>query len=241
MEAITLSLIATAIATAIGWVGKRSFDRWRLKHMQTLLGGSKSVKIILPMFYAPMFSDEKSAAKGAQIPKNIHLMPLAEGRAVAEMVQAIRLVSPKSDIIIQSQDEFIDDSTPFISIGGPSVNTVSKEIIEKYWHEFKLIYPEHYAQYGDVTYKPTIKEQQLLSDFGFSFQTIINSGTPSLVFCGVWAFGTEMAVRAYLNLTKQKGDIDLKKKLKKKNNVLIISTGDINSYRIGLPTIIGRL
>lgn len=238
MESIILSLIATAIAAVTGWIGKGSLDKWRLKHMKTLLEGSKSVRIIFPMFYAPTFPDE-NIAKDAKIPKNIHLMPLAEGRAITEITQAINLVCPKCDVIIQSPNEFTDDGTPFISIGGPSVNNVSQEIIEKYWREFKLVYPEHYAQYGDVTYKPTIKDQQLLNDFGFSFQTTSNSGTRSIVFCGVWAFGTEMAVKSYLNLSRQKGNIDLKNKLKDEGNVLIISTGDINLYRAGIPTIIG--
>lgn len=238
MESIIFSLIAIAIATCIGWVGKKAIDKWRLKHMKTLLNNSKSVKIIFPIFYSPTFPDD-NIAKGANIPKNIHLMPLAEGRAIAQIARAINLVSPKCEIIIQSPEEFTDDGIPFISIGGPSVNSISGEVIGKYWHNFKLHYPDHFAQYGDVLYKPTIKEQWLMSDFGFTFKTLTDSGTNSIVFCGVWAFGTEMAVKSYLDLSMQKGNVDLKSKFKSKDNLFIVSTSDISSYRVEMPKIIG--
>ena len=166
-------------------------------------------------------------------------MPLAEGRAIAQITQAINLISPTCEIIIQSPDEFSDDGIPFISIGGSSVNSVSGDLISKYWHDFELHYPEHFAQYGDILYKPTVKENHLLSDFGFAFNTTANSGTKSIVFCGVWAFGTEMAVKSYLGLSITKDNMDLKNKLSSKDNLLIISTSDISSYGIGMPEIIG--
>jgi hypothetical protein len=238
MESIIFSLIATAIATAIGWIGKKWLDKWRLKYMNTLLNNSKSVKIIFPEFYSRTFPNS-SIAKGANIPKNIDLMPLAEGRAIAQIAQAINFVSPQCEIIMQSPGEFTDDGIPFISIGGPSVNSVSGDIIYKYWTKFKLHYPEHVAQYEDVLYKPTIKEEQLQRDFGFTFKTVTDSGTNSIVFCGVWAFGTEIAVKSYLDLSIYKENVDLKNKLNSKINLLIVSTSKINSYRIEVPQIIG--
>lgn len=78
-----------------------------------------------------------------------------------------------------------------------------------------------------------------MSDFGFTFKTLTDSGTNSIVFCGVWAFGTEMAVKSYLDLSMQKGNVDLKSKFKSKDNLFIVSTSDISSYRVEMPKIIG--
>lgn len=235
---IILSLIAALIFSLIAWYYKAVLQKWRLKHLSFLLGKSDKVKIVFPTFFCPVFLDD-SVGKGAIIPKNIHLMPLAEGRAITEIAQAISVIKPKCEIVIQSSSEFDDDGTPFISIGGPSVNSVSGQIIEDHWHEFKLIYPEHFATYGGVTYKPEIEDGKLATDFGFAFQTKIPSGSRTIVFCGVWAIGTELSVKSYLNIFKEKDKKDIRRKIEEGKNILLISEGKVSRLWANQPTIIG--
>lgn len=235
---IFLSLVAAAIFALIGWVGKNVLLKFRLRHMQYLLGDADSVKIVFPTFFSPIFLED-SPGKGAVIPKNILLMPLAEARAISDITKAISIASPKSKIIFQSPEEFVDDGTPFISIGGPSVNFVSENILNEYWSSFELIYPEHYAKNGGVTYKPIIKDHCLVNDFGFLFQTRLNSDTKSLVVCGVWAIGTELATKVYLDALRIKGVKDIRNKVRKGEDIFIVSEGKVSRIWAGAPKIIG--
>jgi len=235
---ILLSIIAAAIFALIGWLGKNALQKFRLRHMQYLLGDADSVKVVLPTFFSPIFT-ESSPGKGAEIPKNILLMPLAEARAISDITKAISIASPKCEIVFQAPNEFVDDGIPFICIGGPSVNLVSGNILDEYWPSFHLVYPEHYATNGSVTYKPIIKDQSLVNDFGFLFQTRLSSGTKSLVVCGVWAIGTELAIKVYLDVLKIKGVNDIKNKVREGRDMLIVSEGKVNRIWSGTPTIIG--
>lgn len=238
ITSILLSIVAAMIFAAGGWLGKNALLRFRLRHIHYLLEGSDKIKVIFPTFFSPSFADG-SPAKGASIPKNNLLMPLAEGRAISDITKAISLVAPKCDIVLQSPDEFTDDGTPFITIGGPSVNSISAAIITEHWREFNLVYPEHYAIDGGVTYKPIVRDGLLVNDFGFLFQTRLITGTKSIVCCGVWAIGTELAVKVYLNVLKLKGSGDLRKKVQSGKNVLLVSEGKVNRIWAGQPTIIG--
>jgi hypothetical protein len=238
MESVFTSLIAGIILSFGGWYIRYVYLRIRLKHLQYLLKKSKKLKIVLPVFYSPLFTSE-SRGRGAEIPQNIFLMPLAEGRAITKFAQAVTSINSKCEIIYQTPEEFNDDGIPFISVGGPSVNSLTESILNDSWSRFKLIYPEHYAKMGDMIFKPEIAQNKLIRDFGFIFQTKLHSGTKSIIFCGVWALGTEISVSTYLKLFNDKDKRYTQKKLRKGNDILIISEAEINNSNINVPNVIG--
>ena len=88
----------------------------------------------------------------ATIPTNVVVMPMAEGRGIAELVKTFQSGFPHVDIEFVSQGAFEDDGTSFISSGGPSVNSVSERLPENYCPLFSIKYPDHIASYGSTVY-----------------------------------------------------------------------------------------
>ena len=198
MRNFIISLAANIAFFLIGFFMHKLLVKWSLRHLKYFIGKAKKMRIVIPSFSVPEF--EISGVEGkATIPSNVAVMPMAEGRGIAELVKGFQSRFSNVDIEFVSQVTFEDNGSPFISIGGPSVNSVSGRIFEKYCPLFALKYPEHIASYGSVIYNPEFgPDHSLREDFGFILHTKSPKGSPCLVLCGVWAPGTHVAIQALL-------------------------------------------
>lgn len=183
----------------IGVLAHRVGVRWSLRHLRGVCGKSRRVKIVIPSFSVPEFTIA-GAKKPAKIPSNVVVMPMAEGMAIGELVKALQAAFGRLEIVITPAEKFSDDGTPFISVGGPSVNMVSKRLLQDASGGFTIAYPEHVAKYGSTTYEPELRDGcTLTEDYGFMLYSRTVEDTRYVVLCGVWAHGTHMATRVLVS------------------------------------------
>jgi hypothetical protein len=200
---LLVSVISGALLAFLGVVATRTVEwakrRRRLGHLYALASKGKRVQIIIPSFNVPEFLVQGTNAP-ARIPPNVRLMPMAEGGAIAELVQALHQMG-KYEVRLVTQNNYQDSSSLTICIGGPSVNSISREILRLAFPAFNIRYPEHIASYGTTTFVPSKSpDGSLLEDYGFMAVTRTPRGSNCLVLCGVWAPGTQIATTTLLSL-----------------------------------------
>jgi hypothetical protein len=121
---VLVNLIVAVITAAVSVIALRAWERLNeyrnFGHMQVLLGSRQNspVKIVFPRIaHGP-------ASVG---PSNAVNMSLAEGAAIARLITAIRVLRPKGEIRLVESGEFADDGKPFVSVGGPTHNRVTRD------------------------------------------------------------------------------------------------------------------
>ncbi|MCG6496601.1 hypothetical protein, partial [Kitasatospora sp. A2-31] len=94
---------------------------------------------------------------------------------------------------------------PTFSIGGPSVNTYSAGVLGAAFPDFRMDYPEAArARWGGMTFEAQYNAaDELIRDHGFVFVTRTPRHAPCVVLCGVFAFGSAMAVEALAAATRK--------------------------------------
>lgn len=188
--------IAVALA---GFVLGRLWGRLRARrahgHLVHLLEHCSRVQIVIPGFHGGWFSPRQRTR--ARIPPNLRIMPMPEGMGIAALVAAIRAVGRDKPLLVVTPEAVQDVRQELIiSIGGPSVNSVSAALLEDRFPEFQIRYPEHVAGFEGQDFVPERGPDGVLrDDYGFIFLTRSPSGARAIVVCGVWAFGTELAIR----------------------------------------------
>jgi hypothetical protein len=235
---IIVGLITTAVAAAAGYAVARVLNWYRFKHLRHLASEQRRIRIILPTLLRATFPVGHSS-EAAKIPHNIPLMPMPEGKALAYLVSALR--DSLADVTIEyvAPEHFVDDGTPFVSLGGPSVNSVSGQVLSLRVPRFNIKYPDHIANYGSVVMSPVIKDDQLQEDFGFLLQGKSQLDTKCIVVCGVWATGTEMACLAYADRLPRKSPARVRKHLLRHANVFLMFRAPISNYQLGALELMG--
>ena len=242
--------VAIGLVTAvIGLIAGRIWERAKLlreySHVRTLLGGHDKIQIIVSNVEIPRF---KFAMDGSavihQSPRNVLFMPMPEGRAIAALTSLMHKINPKVRIQLVTAGS-CDPEIPTLSIGGPSVNIFSGKVLGTDFPEFKIEYPAaRRARYeGNIFETLRDSENLLIRDYGFIFVTRTSRGAPCLVFCGVLAFGTAMAVELFRSLPRGSEAAEL---IRKGRKAFIVAEGGVDGLehtqvRLGffreLPTI----
>lgn len=200
---MVLSIIGGLLLTLLGVIGARTSE-WvkrhrRLGHVYALAAGAKRTQIVVPSFNVPEFLVQGTDAP-ARIPPNVRLMPMAEGGAIAELILALQQAG-NHEVRLVTQNNYQDSEGLTICVGGPSVNSVSRDVLRRCFPDFKIKYPEHVASYGSTTFLPsTDTDGSLLEDYGFIAVTKTPRGNRCLVVCGVWAPGTQIATTTLLSI-----------------------------------------
>jgi hypothetical protein len=189
-------------------------------------------------------------------PRNVIFGPTVEGAAVARVYLALH--DARKDFIgsiprlaqtlrqgngdslhveLNPGHAFNEDlaEAPFICIGGPSVNPVSKRLIKRYRPDFKIAYPDHEVTLGGRPCCETRPGQDgiLTKDYGFILSGRTSRDIPFVVLWGVYAFGTLAAARALEDLSNP----DVFKyreseRLTSRNGIFLITAAKINGYQI---------
>lgn len=205
VEQIAIALFATAIGAVIGkiWERARLLRRWG--YIRSLLGQHRKVQIIVSSVEISGFKfagggPENSVTK-LQVPRNILYMPMPEGRAIALLVNTLKRISPKLTIQLVTPASH-DPGVLTFSIGGPSVNAFTYKTLEKEFPEFGIDYPAtRRAHFEGHSFETTrTPDNTLTGDYGFIFVTRTIKDAPCLVFCGIRAFGTAMAVDMFRSM-----------------------------------------
>lgn len=197
------SLIFAILAFGAGWSTRKLKDWRNLAHIIRFIGDADCIKIVVPGTKATSFRVvHEGQSHEVTVPDNVLAMGMSEGQAMGEIISAIRKISPQKKILIVPAPHFDDDGLPFISIGGPSINTVSRRYSARFFPSFVIKYPEHFAKWPDsVSYNPHIENGSLTEDFGFVFHGTEGTTRFILIF-GVWTFGTLIAARSFLALRR---------------------------------------
>ena len=238
MESYIVNLLSSVtfavLAFALGWLAKKYKDQQSLGHLRNFIGNSSLVKIVIAQAVIPKFTIDSDNGGEAVIPTNQPVIPVPEGQAIAEIVQAIRNSARQNiRILVMPATDFHDDGTPFIAIGGPSTNAVTRKYAAEHFPSFEIKYPDHEASWRkSTTYTPEWRETELADDYGF---TCVGTTVPDsrFILCfGVWAFGTLAATRCYLSLPRKS---DARKYVATYKPVMLVSYVKVDYYSVGKP------
>ncbi len=227
---VAASIVVALAAFTVGLLAERYRGRRALDHMKWLVGRAQNVQIVLPSFGIESLPIPHLGVE-ARFPANVMLMPMAEGVAIAKLTDGIRAVSRRCSFRMHPATEYDSSAAMTFCIGGPSVNAVSRKIIEEQFSEFEILYPEHEGRYGSTHFRPRRDtEDTLREDYGFVFVHWRSPTECSVILCGVWAMGTDMAARGLLELGKHHDALAL---LRERKNCLFTYYGKVEGFTGG--------
>ncbi|MFI7298570.1 hypothetical protein [Streptomyces sp. NPDC050121] len=189
-------------------------------------------------------------------PGNVLFGPAIEGAAVAHVYRALhdarkefvgsiprlaRILRQRNEEALQIElspgDEFNEDlaEAPFICIGGPSVNPVSRRLIKRYRPDFKIRYPEHKVFISGKRCCETEPGDDglLLKDYGFILSGRTSRDIPFVVLWGVYAFGTLAAARALTDLSQEEMYRQREyRRLSSRSGIFLVTAARIDGYQL---------
>jgi hypothetical protein len=201
------------------------------------IGDHECIKLVVPGSKVSMFTVfHESQTHQAKVPSNVLSMGMPEGQAIGELINGLHQASPKTKVIIVPAPHFEDDGTPFICIGGPSINSIARRYVSRFFPDFSIKYPEHVAGWsGEASYKPRLnREEELIEDFGFLFIGT-ESYTRFILLFGVWPFGTLVAARSFLSARRGS---EIYNTIFRLGSMAMISHADVADYFVGYHKII---
>ncbi|MFJ4092729.1 hypothetical protein ACIPYS_14185 [Kitasatospora sp. NPDC089913] len=199
---ILLQILVGFVPAVIGFLAARSLARTRLflryGFLRALLGPYGRVQIVTPSIEVGEFAYAKDGCRlTSRGPRNVLFMPMAEARAIAELTDLLRKINRKATIELVTAGAQ-DPRMPTFSVGGPSVNAYSAGVLATAFPDFRLEHPQAArARWGGMAFEAQYNAaDELVRDHGFVFVTRTSRQAPCVVLCGVFAFGSAMAVEA---------------------------------------------
>lgn len=229
---IISSLITAAVVSGIAFWRHKLILKRRHSFIAKELSAYSAVQIVLSSLQIERFKffhgDENVAHNS---PPNVLFMPFNEGRAIAELLNAIKKIHTSIKIKLVLPDQY-DPSLPAIIIGGPSVNALSARILKDHFPHFSINYPEATrATFRGWSFQTACdaKNGSLKVDYGFIFSSLSSKGKRCYIACGVLAFGTAVAVDFFINLDakSQEG-----KRISDKEQAFIAIEGIVDNYEV---------
>jgi hypothetical protein len=221
---LLINLAASVVLATLGFVAGQAFqrvkDRRSYGHIGLLLGRARKEPIV---FVFPRSHD----AGGSAEPSNAIYMSLAEGAAIARLIQAVHSVRPGAKVNLTESHGFNQEGGPFISVGGPLVNPTSKELIARYCPELQIDPERHEARLRGMVCKTQIENDQVTRDFGFILLGETERGARFVVICGISPFGANIAARAYISIKDLSHE---HRRLRQGHRLLFVTQGAVEGY-----------
>lgn len=197
IEQVAIGLVPIIIGFMAGRAWGKAKLLVRYGYIRKLIAGKDRVQVVVSSVEISRFKSAENAGitSRVQVPPNVLYMPMPEGRAVSELTSLLHKVNPRVKVKLITP-AYYDPGIPTLCIGGPSVNSLSGRLLSSQFPEFKIEYPAtRRARYGGHFFETSRDEGNMLTrDFGFIFLTRTARGEPCMIFCGIRAFGTAMAV-----------------------------------------------
>lgn len=183
--------------------------------------------------------------KWSTMPSNIHLLPIPEAQGLSELVHKLKMVYKNITFELCPAEFFSDFSKDFITIGGPNVNSVTKDLLLTHRIDKKILF-----EFDDnclldkadgIRYCDKVINTELIKDHGFTFITKnpLNSENFCVICCGIWAFGTNAAIRSLTgDSVKQPLFKKISENLKHDRGVFIVTETNIQKAFSSPPQII---
>jgi hypothetical protein len=228
IEQLGIAVIAIGIGAFIGkaWERARLLRRWG--YIRALLGRHRKVQIIVSSVEISgfKFAGPENTFTKVVVPRNILYMPMPEGRAIAALVNTLKRVEPKVKIQLVTPSNHDPEVLTF-SIGGPSVNAFSHRVLGTDFPEFSIDYPAtRRARFEGHSFETTrTPDNTLTGDYGFIFVTRTDKDAPCVVFCGIRAFGSAMAVEMFQSLPPNS---EAAQQIRRGNKSFIVAEGKVN-------------
>lgn len=200
LEQLWIAFVPVVIAFVVGRIWEKARVMRRYGYIRTFIGKADKVPIIVSNIEVSRFkfANESQETIRLQVPRNVLYMPMPEGRAVGELSGLLHRINRKVTVQLVSPGQH-DPEAPTISIGGPSVNSFSARALSAEFPDFRIEYPAtKRARYGGHAFETQRStDDMLVRDYGFIFVTRTSKNAPCLIFCGIRAFGTAMAVELF--------------------------------------------
>lgn len=228
VEQVAVGLLPALIGLAAGRAWERALALHKFAHIRALLNHRGRAQIIVSSVeisrFRPVGSDD--ALGPVQVPRNVLYMPMPEGRAIAELIEALHRVQPKLRIRLVTAENYDPEILTF-SIGGPSVNKFSARILNADFPDFNIYYPAtKRARYGGHVFETRYDaDGRLTRDYGFVFVTRTSRNAPCIIFCGVRAFGTAMAVELFHTIPHRS---DAARLIRKSTRAFLAADGEVD-------------
>jgi hypothetical protein len=182
----------------------------------------------------------------AVLPPNITLVGLYDGLAVAELRSALSEAFPKCRFPICTDKNFNDISRPFITIGGGSVNAVSRRVIASLKPAMKLdiVYPDHYfvdegrgGRPVEIRSVVDHATQEITEDFGAAVmaKNPFSQNESIVLLFGIWPFGTYSAAKALAKPKQSNVFSEIQLFLRKRDDWLVVVKAPVHGLVSGTP------
>ncbi len=218
---ILFSVAGSGIWFAVGalaaWSIKVAREHFKRGHIRNFIGDETRLRIVVSNVAHPEMGRLMRIGRyrghadfmRAQ-PANVLFSPTAEGAAIARLYLAFhqaarwrdRLFRRELQVHLETAQAFspMDARDPFVCVGGPSLNDVSRQLIQSCIPQFDIRYPEHQVWIGEAMWRePGRRDGRLIEDYGFALCGRTPLGTPFIVLWGTYALGTLIAARAFLD------------------------------------------
>ena len=235
---IAIGVVSGLFVTGILASGTVLRQRARLRtahgHLHSLRSERPHAEIVVPSIPLQTFVPSTVVSQGQPLinPTNVLFMPMSEGGSISEIHFVLRTIWKETNISLIPHDEWHPGDLFTISVGGPSVNSVSYRILKAEFPEFGFNYPDATsAHFRSTTFLPELNvDGALTEDFGFIFvsQPIANQGR-RVVLCGISAFGTEIAAKCFLGLLPSP---ELSRRIKSGQRLFAVARGRIEGLKV---------
>jgi hypothetical protein len=232
-----ISVISGLLLSALGAVSVKTVQmvkqQRRLGHLTSLMQNVRRVQVVIPSFEVGDFLP-RGAVERAAIPPNIKVLLMPEASAVADLLAAL-YEAGASQIDVVRQEDFRDDGLT-ISLGGPSVNSISADLLRRSFPDFRIKYPEHIASYGSTSFVASTDDKgELVEDYGFLASSRTATGHRCIVLCGVWAFGTRIAATTLIRMPRRSR---MRKMLRSGIPFLAVIHGQVDGFATEHPNVV---
>jgi hypothetical protein len=230
---LAINAAIAVILSALGFTLARAVDfrqsRRASGHLVGLIPRRASVQIVLPEISVREFEIDGLNVK-ASPPSNVHWMPLPESLAVSTLIEAIHVSRPFATIeIVTSERVTFGPNKIVICVGGPAINSYTSHILASHLSDLNFVYPAHVVHFRGAEFSATFGEKgEVKEDCGFCLFTKLQE-TPCLLFFGVRAYGTQIAIRSFLTVSRQSSAWS---RLRSLRSTVILSKGFVKDIQV---------
>lgn len=173
------------------WTKKQDRKR-RLGHLIEYFRSVNRVNIYLGTF------DRHNLREPGEGPDNVLFGPVNDAKAAEQLSKALREAQRGLRVdLVPAPAAFHPDGQPFISLGGPFYNDVTKQLIERHLGS-DYQYPWVHIGGKEVRISRDAANN-IREDYGFLLAGKTTNDTPFIAIWGIYSFGTMAAIQALLS------------------------------------------